>query len=827
MKTNFKRLLAVALSALLVASSFAFAAFADDAAAPANLAASATVTADGVETDVINDGDLETAYASEEATKVGYNQYGNEIVLTLAERSFVSEVVISAKNWAPKNAAVTYKVYVLDGEAWTYVATAVNATSSDAVIESVATFDAVMADAVKVVAEAVGYRWMPEINEIAIYAKDLGDDGFDDVFAEDWYAEAVAYVRVNGLMTGLDEVTFAPASYFTYAMMAQVIYNMAGAPEVDVAPTFADVDPEGWYADAIAWAEINGITAGNADGSFTPDAAITREDIAAYLYNYARFCKLYTADRADLAAFEDAADATTAMKWAVAVGLFEGRSETELAAAATATRAEVATILMRAAELDLVANYFRNVATVGTASASSVRGTANSADKAIDGNEGTYWQPISEKDAEGNFTGVSTWNVVLDEAYDISRLVLVVTNYNSWAKGIDYKIEALVNGSWKTITTVNDADAYAASNKASLNIVLDEVVTATELKITATNADAAEAAFVKATIYELQIIAAESGLYEQAPSVAYADKAADAEIIASSTANTKNLPANAVDGNEKTAWTSLAQKDANGEYNGANIVFDWGYNQHIKSFTLVVGNYANWGLEAGVDYVVEFKMDGKWVEVYSFNDADFGDATKGTATFTVNLPALVPAEAIRITGYNYSGSVKPQVYEFAVTAWDNMVINRAEVAGITGSFSGGANAYSGGINEILDGNEGTSAAWTVDSVCTLNFPSASNFDVLTVVTTNHNPEAPGFWGDMDLILNIEVTYGEGETTTIKWSQREACDNITDGKITVDIPVDVNGVTAIKITTESACKWFSYIYEISAVSVANPVAVWDK
>jgi hypothetical protein len=128
-----------------------------------------------------------------------------------------------------------------------------------------------MADAVKVVAEAVGYRWMPEINEIAIYAKDLGDDGFDDVFAEDWYAEAVAFVRANGLMTGLDEVTFAPDSYFTYAMMAQVLYNLEGAPEVDVAPTFADVDPEGWYADAIAWAEINGITAGNADGSFTPD----------------------------------------------------------------------------------------------------------------------------------------------------------------------------------------------------------------------------------------------------------------------------------------------------------------------------------------------------------------------------------------------------------------------------------------------------------------------------------------------------------------------------------------------------------------------------
>jgi hypothetical protein len=80
---------------------------------------------------------------------------------------------------------------------------------------------------------------------------------------------------------------------------------------------------------------------------------------------------------------------------------------------------------------------------------------------------------------------------------------------------------------------------------------------------------------------------------------------------------------------------------------------------------------------------------------------------------------------------------------------------------------------------------------------------------------------------MDLILNIEVTYGDGEVTTIRWSQREASDNITDSVLTIDVPVDVNNVTGIKITTESACKWFSYIYEISAVSVANPVAVWDK
>ena len=836
MKTNFKRLLAVVLSALLLVSSFAVVAFADDAvtSAPAatNLATSATVFADGVETTVLNDGDIETFYASEEAIEVGYHQYGNEVVLTLAERSFVSEVVISAYNWAAKNAAITYKVYVLDGEEWIYVATAAAPATSDEVAASVATFDAVMADAVKVVAEAVGYRWMPQINEIEIYAKSLGNDGFDDVADDDWYAAAVAYVRVNGLMTGIDEVNFAPASYFTYAMMAQVLYNLAGAPEVETAPTFADVDPEGWYADAIAWAEANGIAAGNADGSFTPDNAITRADIALYLYNYSRYLKLYTVDRADLSAFADAADASAAMKWAVAVGLFEGRSETELAADATATRAEVATILMRYCELDLAPNTFRNVAAHATASASSVRGSANGPEKAVDGADGTYWQPISEKDADGNFTGVATWNLKLDEAFDISRLVLTVASYKTWAKGVDYKVEALVDGSWKTIATFNDGDAFSATSKATFNIVLDAAVAATELKITCTNADAAEAAFVKAAIYEIQIIAAEAGMLE-APSVVYDNNAADAKVSASSSANANNLPANAVDADPKTAWTSLAEKDADGKYNGANLVLDWGYTQHIASIELLVANYSNWGLEAGVDYVVELRMNGKWVEVYSFNDADLGDNKPASVSYKVEFNGLLSADAVRVTGYNYTGSVKPKVFDINVTCWDKYVIDYSDVTSLvfdaaTASASNFKNQWGAGVASLFDGKLDTRDNMIPGTEVLVGLVDITAADVIGIYTLNNAKDIPGYWGTAnDLVFKVELLVGEEWVEFATYTQSEA---ITTLDYTVWNYISLEGAdasaTQAKITVVDCCtNWHSDLYEISAF-VTAPVFYFE-
>lgn len=820
MKTNFKRLLAVVLSALLLASSFSVVAFADDVAPAAeNLAATATVVADGKEVTEITDGDIATFYAAEEPVSVGYHQYGSEVVFTLAKRSFVGSVEIAAYNWAAKNACTTFKVYVLvDGE-WVYVATAdMPADSADETITGTASFEAVMTDAVKVVAEAVGKQWMPKINEVEIYSKDLGADGFDDVADEDWYATAVAYVKANGLMEGEEEVIFNPAGTLTYAMMAQVLYNMAGNPAVDAESTFADVDPEAWYADAAAWAEANGIATGDGKGNFNPDAAIVRADIAAYLYNYARYINVYTADRGDLSAFEDVADATIAMKWAAAAGLFEGRTETEYAPTATATRAEVATLLMR---FDLwvkaaTPNYVRNVAVQGTAYASSERSSKFVAANAVDGNAGSYWQAMSEKAADGKYTGTAVWGIKLEEAFDIDRITLTVGNYRTWGTvaGVDYKIEALVNGAWKTIATVNDADAYSATAKAVLDLELAEIVTATEIKITATSS-AEEASYVKAAIYELVLNGIEAGRAEVVEkTVANATGGATAE--ASSSTNNKNLPANAIDESVTTAWMSLDEKDENGNSTGANLVLTWEEAIAVRNVEILVNNYASWGLEAGVDYVVEALVGGKWVEIMSFNDVDAGNTTAGTVAFEADFACLY-TNSIKITGVNYGGSVKPKVFDVKVNALGlvNYVdINVTSSLGVTGSFAGGANAWSGGFGEIFDSNDGSSAAWTPDSVLNITFAQASTFDFINILANNHDPASPGFWGDKDLILNVEIVCGE-TSTTIEWSQRANSDDTENGKIAAKVDTSAfEGITAINITTKEACKWFSYIYEIT-------------
>ena len=822
MKTNFKRLLAVVLSALLLVSSFAVVAFADDeATAPAaeNLAASATVVADGKAVTEITDGDIDTFYTAEEPVSIGYHQYGSEVVFTLAKRSFVGSVEIAAYNWAAKNACSTFKVYVLvDGE-WVYVATAdMPANSADETITGTASFEAVMTDAVKVVGEAVGKQWMPKINEVEIYSKDLGADGFDDVADEDWYATAVAYVKANGLMEGEAEVIFNPAGTLTYAMMAQVLYNMAGAPAVDTESTFADVDPEAWYADAVAWAEANGIATGNGKGDFTPDAAIVRTDIAAYLYNYARYINVYTADRGDLSAFEDITEATTAMKWAAAAGLFEGRTETEYAPLATATRAEVATLLMR---FDLwvkaaTPNYVRNVAAQGVAYASSERSTKFVAGNAIDGNDGTYWQAMSEKAADGKLTGTSVWGIKLEEAFDIDRITLTVGNYRTWGNvgGVDYKIEALVNGAWKTIATVNDAEAYSATAKAVIDLELAEIVTASEIKITATSA-VEEATYVKAAIYEVVLNGIEAGRAVAAEKTV-ANATGGATVAASSSTNKNNLPENAIDDKVTSAWMSLDEKDADGNSTGANLVLTWEETLAVRNIEILVNNYASWGLEAGVDYLVEALVGGKWVEIMSFNDVDAGNTTAGTVAFTEDFACLY-THSIKITGVNYGGSVKPKVFDVKVNALGevNYVdINVTSALGVTGTFAGGANAWSGGFGEIFDANNGSSAAWTVDSVLNITFAQASSFDFMSILATNHNPAAPGFWGDKDLILNIEIVCGE-TSTVIEWSQRANCSDVENGTVAVKVDTTAfEGITAINITTKEACKWFSYVNEIT-------------
>ena len=137
---------------------------------------------------------------------------------------------------------------------------------------------------------------------------------FTDVSSGEWYYDAVAYVYEKGLMDGTSAVTFAPGAVLTRAMTAQVLWNLAGSPAAPGGAGFTDVAADAWYAGAVNWAAAQGIVAGYDTGAFGPADALC---------------------------------------WAVGEGLLTGKDGGRLDPAGTATRAEVAVILMRFAEKKL------------------------------------------------------------------------------------------------------------------------------------------------------------------------------------------------------------------------------------------------------------------------------------------------------------------------------------------------------------------------------------------------------------------------------------------------------------------------------------------
>ncbi len=175
---------------------------------------------------------------------------------------------------------------------------------------------------------------------------------YTDVTATDWYANAVTYVTLTGLMNG-SSGAFQPGTNLTRAMMVTVLYRMAGEPEVTQDNPFQDVAADTWYTNAVLWASETGITTGTSDTTFAPSKALTREQLAAFFYRFAQYESGGEIPAAgdNLAAFSDAGKissyATDAVNWAVGEGLISGVGNNTLAPQNSATRAQVATILMR------------------------------------------------------------------------------------------------------------------------------------------------------------------------------------------------------------------------------------------------------------------------------------------------------------------------------------------------------------------------------------------------------------------------------------------------------------------------------------------------
>ena len=171
---------------------------------------------------------------------------------------------------------------------------------------------------------------------------------FTDV-TNHWAYSAIKRVYTRGLMVGMDEKTFAPDRQLSRAMLAVILYAMAGEPAVTGESPFTDVPAGCWYTDAIVWAAQNGIVCGFGDGTFRPNEAVTRAQAAVMLYGYAAFTGADVTARADLSAYSDAGQipawAMDAMQWANARRLIVGRDSSHLAPNGGATRAEMAAIL--------------------------------------------------------------------------------------------------------------------------------------------------------------------------------------------------------------------------------------------------------------------------------------------------------------------------------------------------------------------------------------------------------------------------------------------------------------------------------------------------
>ena len=213
------------------------------------------------------------------------------------------------------------------------------------------------------------------ISMLQIHYENYNHLPFGDVDNGDWYEDAVWYVFLNGLFTGVSSYTFAPEDTLTRAMLATVLWRSQGEPASHPSTYFTDVDEESWYAEAVAWANREGIVYGTGDRNFSPDAPVTRETFATMLY------RMSGADEAPQKKnpnwdFKDHSTvsswAKNAVDWAIEEEILQGIEREDgyyLDPSRPITRAEAATMLMRYLEgtspeikaVDLMEGYYPQI----------------------------------------------------------------------------------------------------------------------------------------------------------------------------------------------------------------------------------------------------------------------------------------------------------------------------------------------------------------------------------------------------------------------------------------------------------------------------------
>lgn len=190
---------------------------------------------------------------------------------------------------------------------------------------------------------------------------------FSDVVPGSWYEEGVQYVYENGLMVGTSQMEFSPNANTTRGMIVTILYRLEDSPKVENASYFTDVPADEWYTEAVAWAERERIVDGYGNGKFGPQDSITRQQLAVILYRYSAYKGLSVSANGWAYSYPDIGSvsewAVPSMQWAVQKGYISGslvNGQAFFLPEATASRAQIATILMRYLEnsedpLDLAA----------------------------------------------------------------------------------------------------------------------------------------------------------------------------------------------------------------------------------------------------------------------------------------------------------------------------------------------------------------------------------------------------------------------------------------------------------------------------------------
>ena len=185
-----------------------------------------------------------------------------------------------------------------------------------------------------------------------VYAAWTRNRFFEDVTIADWFYDDVMFVCGRGVMQGVSDTRFGPHLTATRAMMATILWRMEGSPAPTAEARFTDVRSGQWYSEAVAWTAQSGVYTGYADGSFRPNDSITREQLAAILYRYAKYkgVDVSVGEDTNILSYADAAEisdyAFPAMQWACGAGIMQG-SNGNLLPRGRATRAQIAAMLHR------------------------------------------------------------------------------------------------------------------------------------------------------------------------------------------------------------------------------------------------------------------------------------------------------------------------------------------------------------------------------------------------------------------------------------------------------------------------------------------------